>query len=455
MTDETTTTKKAGLSPIEVGAGAGAAVITAFATSYLGTAGTLTGAALASVVGTLSTSLLRNSAQTSAERLKHTTARLRETGVGHAGATDIRPVESEDIDPYRTQLFRTSDWIDPEARRQVGGEPFPPNGTQRIGTGERNRGLDQDRTTRLGSDSAIGRGSVEPGYRTEPLGTSDSTDGSERSGAGTEVWGPGGLAGVAGSEPGSAWGEPTERLDGYPDHPTEPYRLGERAGGARGPAGHAGAGPGTGSPEPYRPGPVDGARGPSGHTGAGPGPMAPYRPGPVDGAQGPSGHTGAGPGPTEPFASAPFGSIQAGAASGRTREGAGNSRRRWVLLGAGAVAAFAVSLGAITGIEAAAGKPLSGLTGHESGGGTTLGRATGADRGTSGGTRPTPTTTPTTGATATEPAPSTGSNPSGGVSATAPSGPPATSTNPTPSPTQPAPTQAPTRSPNPRTSQTP
>jgi hypothetical protein len=452
MTDETTTTKKAGLSPIEVGAGAGAAVITAFATSYLGTAGTLTGAALASVVGTLSTSLLRNSAQTSAERLKHTTARLRETGVGHAGATDIRPVESEDIDPYRTQLFRTSDWIDPEARRQVGGEPLPPNGSQRIGTGERNRGLDQDRTTRLGSDSAIGRGSVDPGYRTEPLGTSDSTDRSERSGAGTEVWGPGGLAGVAGSEPGSAWGEPTERLDGYPDHPTEPYRPGERAGGARGPAGHAGAGPGTGSPEPYRPGPVDGARGPSGHTGAGPGPMAPYRPGPAGGAQGPSGHTGAGPGRTEPFASAPFGSIQAGAASGRTREGAGNSRRRWVLLGAGAVAAFAVSLGAITGIEAVAGKPLSGLTGHESGGGTTLGRATGGD---TRDRQPTP--TPTTGATTT-PAPSQGATPSGGVSATTPSGPATQPSQPAPSPSQPsrpAPTQAPSASPNPLTSETP
>src|SRR6185503_6636682 len=95
MTDETTTTKRAGLSPIEVGAGAGAAVIAAFASSYLGTAGTLTGAAVASVVGTVSTSVLRSSAQTSAHRLKQTTTRLRDTRVDQVRATDVRPVESE------------------------------------------------------------------------------------------------------------------------------------------------------------------------------------------------------------------------------------------------------------------------------------------------------------------------------------------------------------------------
>ena len=66
--------------PVEIGVGAGAAVITAFASSSLGTAGTLTGAALASVVGTVSASVLRNSADRSAERLRRTTARLRETG---------------------------------------------------------------------------------------------------------------------------------------------------------------------------------------------------------------------------------------------------------------------------------------------------------------------------------------------------------------------------------------
>ena len=333
MTDETTTTKKAGLSPIEVGAGAGAAVITAFATSYLGTAGTLTGAALASVVGTVSTTVLRSSAENSAQKLKHTTTRLRDTRVGHADATDIRPVESEDIDPYGTQLFHASNWIDPERPGQLGTSAGSSAGSS-AGTG-------------AGSSAGTGADGGSP-------------DRAERSRTQTDVWGPGGPAGAAGSEPGSSWGAPTDD-----------------------------------------------------------------------------------------------GSGQEAQTEGPRTAGAGTSRRRWVVIGAGTVAAFALALGAITGIEAAAGKPLSGLTGHESGGGTTLGRATGADPGTSGGSRPTPTPSPTTGATATEPAPSTGSSPSGGVSATAPSGAPATSTNPTPSPTRPAPTQAPTGSPNPLTPRTP
>jgi hypothetical protein len=106
-----TTTKKKELRPLEVGVGAGAAVITAFASSYLGTAGTLTGAALASVVGTVSTSVLRSSAGRSADRLRQTTARLRDTQIQRMPRpTDTRPVESEsDIDPYGTQLFGAPD----------------------------------------------------------------------------------------------------------------------------------------------------------------------------------------------------------------------------------------------------------------------------------------------------------------------------------------------------------
>ena len=65
-----TTTSKLGLKPVEVGVGAGAAVITAIASSYLGTAGTLTGAALASIVGTVSTSVLRHSAERTNERAR-------------------------------------------------------------------------------------------------------------------------------------------------------------------------------------------------------------------------------------------------------------------------------------------------------------------------------------------------------------------------------------------------
>jgi hypothetical protein len=111
MSNETTT-KKLEMKPLEVGVGAGAAVITAFASSYLGTAGTLSGAALASVVGTVSTSVLRSSATASTERLRETTARLRETRTGTMPRpTDVRPVESgsDEIDPYGTQLFGVPD----------------------------------------------------------------------------------------------------------------------------------------------------------------------------------------------------------------------------------------------------------------------------------------------------------------------------------------------------------
>jgi hypothetical protein len=87
-------TSKMDLRPIEVGVGAAAAVITAFATSYLGTAGTLTGAALASIVGTVSTSALRTSAERTNESLQRTTARLRQTMAGpemRGGSTAVDP----------------------------------------------------------------------------------------------------------------------------------------------------------------------------------------------------------------------------------------------------------------------------------------------------------------------------------------------------------------------------
>jgi hypothetical protein len=330
MTDETTTTKKAGLSPIEVGAGAGAAVITAFASSYLGTAGTLTGAAVASVLGTVSTSVLRSSAQTSTQRLKEKTAQLRETRVGQTGVTDVRPVEAEDIDPYGTQLFGVPNWIDPEA--PTGARPAEPG---RTAAGPLGADAEPDETTRL----RTGTGQVWPDG-TRPLGS--------------------------GSEPGSAWGAPTERLDGRTPGPAGPGGSGREAG----------TGPGR------------------------------------------------------------------------------RVRPRWVVLGAGAVAAFALALGAITGIEAAAGKPLSGLAGQESGGGTTLGRATGSDGGSGSGRTSTPTPTPTTtgdaSSSGTESAsPGAGAtSPSGGLSGTAPA-PSATSPSAVPSATQPAPTQAPSQSPNP------
>jgi hypothetical protein len=95
MAEKTSTTTKTELRPLEVGVGAAAAVVTAFATSYLGTAGTLTGAALASIVGTVSTSLLRSSAQRTNESLQRTTSRLRQTmagpQLGGGGSTAVDP----------------------------------------------------------------------------------------------------------------------------------------------------------------------------------------------------------------------------------------------------------------------------------------------------------------------------------------------------------------------------
>lgn len=247
-----TTTKRLEMKPLEVGVGAGAAVIAAFASSYLGTAGTLTGAALASVVGTVSTSVLRSSAARSAERVRETTARLRETRTGSMPQpTDVRPVES-------------------------GSDPEGPAGT--------------------------------------PL---------------------------------------------------------------------------VGAPDPER---------------------------------------GRRPG-----------------------------RKQWVMLGVGTAIAFAVALVLITGIEAAAGKPLAGLVGKQTGGGTTLGRATGADSGSSGTTPASPTATPTATSTG-EPTASTTEDPSASPtpepSATEPTPEPSATTA-APTVSAPPPTVPPSATTNPLTSESP
>lgn len=243
-----TTTKKLEMKPLEVGVGAGAAVITAFASSYLGTAGTLTGAALASVVGTVSTSVLRSSAARSAERVRETTTRLRETRTGAMPQpTDVRPVES-------------------------GSDPAGPAGT--------------------------------------PL---------------------------------------------------------------------------LGAPDPER---------------------------------------GRRPG-----------------------------RKQWVMLGVGTAVAFAVALVLITGIEAAAGKPLAGLVGKQTGGGTTIGRATGTDTGTARTTPAAPTPTPTaTDTGGTTPAPTQDPAASPTPSATEPTPEPTTAD---PTVSAPAPTVPPSATPVPLTSETP
>jgi hypothetical protein len=462
MTDETTTTKKAGLSPIEVGAGAGAAVITAFASSYLGTAGTLTGAAVASVLGTVSTSVLRNSAQNSAERLKEKAARLRETRVQQTGVTDVRPVESEDIDPYGTQLFRAPNWIDPEPRPStapgygVGANPAGTRGagprgtdpTDRLGTSriwtEGTRPIRTGPTEDLLGTDPTGDGTLGAGpagnptrrFSTGPTGA-DGTPGAGRPGdptrgdgtvafgsglgGGDRIWAGGDGPLGAGTEPGSAWGSATERLTGT------------------------------------------GASGSNGTRVTGPGPDGRIRPGTTGGPSGPGAAGRAGAAGQSSATGRPGGP---GSSDGPERAGTGSGagrwvRPRWVVLGAGAAAAFAVALGAITGIEAVAGKPLSGLAGQGASSGTTLGRVTGSGGGSGSGSTPTPTPTPTTSgdtrSTSTgSPSPGAGAtSPTGGdLSATAPA-PSATQPTPAPSATQPAPTQAPTGSPNPLTSETP
>ena len=259
-------TKKLELRPLEIGVGAGAAVVTAFASSYLGTAGTLTGAALASAVGTVSTSVLRASADRGTESLRRTTERLRTTRTGPELA-------SHQIDP----------------------------------------------------------------------------DGS--------------------------------RLAGAPDLPGEDQPAAEETG------------------------PVLGVTG-AGTTGIG-----------------------------------------SGTGTLATTAGRRGVRPRWVVLGAGAAASFALALGAITGIETAAGKPLAAITGGESGGGTTLERATGntpasSDTDPEPSTTSTPTSTPSgePAATPTESA-GTDSVPAEEPSAT---GSPEATRSPSPAPSATAPVPAPT-----------
>ena len=91
--------------------GAGTAVITAFASSFFGVAGTLTGAAIASVIATVSTSVLRTSAERTNETLRRANQRLRQRRGGTWPA---------DGDPDATMVTR---W--------PGGPPGPAGGPAR------------------------------------------------------------------------------------------------------------------------------------------------------------------------------------------------------------------------------------------------------------------------------------------------------------------------------------
>lgn len=129
-----TTTKRTGLKPVEIGAGAGAAVITAFATSYLGTAGTLAGAAVASVIGTVSTAVLRDSADRSAERLRQSTIRLRQAqaaGLTPTGSTAAAPADPADS----TSAAGLGSTAGPAGTTGLGDVPGPEVGAAPRGSG--------------------------------------------------------------------------------------------------------------------------------------------------------------------------------------------------------------------------------------------------------------------------------------------------------------------------------
>src|SRR4051794_41886052 len=68
--DSTEKPKGAGLSPVQIAAGALAAVSSAVLLSFFGVAGTLTGAALASVISTVGASLYSTSLNKTNERLR-------------------------------------------------------------------------------------------------------------------------------------------------------------------------------------------------------------------------------------------------------------------------------------------------------------------------------------------------------------------------------------------------
>jgi hypothetical protein len=91
MSENTEKTSKLELKPAEVAAGAGAAVVTAFASSALGVAGTLIGAAFASALATVSFAVLRRSAERADESLRRTNARLRQVAVRVPASAAVRP----------------------------------------------------------------------------------------------------------------------------------------------------------------------------------------------------------------------------------------------------------------------------------------------------------------------------------------------------------------------------
>jgi hypothetical protein len=86
------------LKPLEIVVGAAAATVTAFASSALGVAGTLGGAGVASVVTTVSSTVLRHSAERTNETLRRTTRRRQRVPAAY-GNGDAAPTRSATEQP--------------------------------------------------------------------------------------------------------------------------------------------------------------------------------------------------------------------------------------------------------------------------------------------------------------------------------------------------------------------
>ena len=94
------------LSPVQIAAGALAAVSAAVVASFFGLAGTLIGAALASVVSTVSAALYSESLRRTNERLRLARSRV----AGPAGEPDATRVLPRQLDPRRAPVRRRPRW---------------------------------------------------------------------------------------------------------------------------------------------------------------------------------------------------------------------------------------------------------------------------------------------------------------------------------------------------------
>jgi hypothetical protein len=113
------------LKPREIAVGAIAALITAFASSVLGVAGTIGGAAVGSVLTTISGSLLRHSAERTNERLRSSNSQLRRM-VSRCTGWDLSPGEPRPARPAEPVAVGTSTMDRPAARRPVDAFGLPP-----------------------------------------------------------------------------------------------------------------------------------------------------------------------------------------------------------------------------------------------------------------------------------------------------------------------------------------